>query len=191
MWCVCCRCRRWAVVLFLVVLVVVLLAVGVWDTTQVVAVVVVVVVCVETLVGNVVEVVVQTLSSAVGGSICLCHVPRLLRGENLVVVGKVSLAAVVLCLCRVVLCLCRVVAVRSRVGCTLVGPLCRRCVVVAAVHCGAAAVGGVRSLADADCARRVRVVSAQMQLVGVCVLLHVVLGRACARRCLCVRASWC
>ena len=171
MWCVRYRCRRWAVVLFLVVLVVVLLAVRVWDTTQVAEVFVVAAVAVVTLVGTVVVVVVRTVGSAVGDGLCLCHIPRLLRGESLVVDGKVSLDAVVLCLFRVVLCLCRVVAVRSRVGCTLVGPLCRRCVVVAAVHCGAVAVGAVLSRAGADCSCLDQKVIVRMLRVVECVLL--------------------
>ena len=49
-------------------------------------------------------------------------------------------------------------------GGTLVESLCRRCVEVAAVRCGATAVVDVRSRADAGCARRGRVVSVRMQL---------------------------
>ena len=131
---------------------------------------------------------------AVEGSHC-----RLLdRSESGVrkVIDAVGLVVVDGSLCRVLevvqdlgrgLCLCEG---RSPSGCTRVASLCRRLVEVDAVRCGVTGVVDVRSRAGCDCVRQGRVVSVLMQLVGVCVLMLVVRGRACVRRG-CVVPSWC
>ena len=173
------RCQKWAVALGrFVQAVVVLLVVVVLVATSVAAGAVVESVGVLVmLLGRLVLLVVVVAAGSVA-YLCHVHLHRLLRVESLVLAEMVSRVRKVFCLgiCRC--CLVHGLAVvRSHVGRTLVGSLCRLYVAVVVVRCGVVADAVVQSRAVAHCAGLSQVVILLMLLVVGYVLLLVFYGR--------------